>query len=222
MRLHDRTMRLVTEDDESDDELFAGLEAFDDESDDEAAPARPSARSTPFVRARPPSFRASPALGAGRVSSAAGPSAVRFERPVATAQAIEQLKNDVQKAIAEVRQETRTNLGRIDDRLKSTAGQVDKLDKAVRASVNRVGGLEQRSQLFALLPLLQGRPKAEKITINDDPVKGKPLAADISWKEDRSDMLMPLILLGGLGGSPGMGGTGDSNMALLAVALLAK
>jgi hypothetical protein len=229
MPLHDPTIRLIAEQDD-DSELFTGLEAFDDdvwrEEFDEARGRMPPRRGpTPFVRRPAPTFRPSPAVSGARVSTPAGASAVGFQRPVATAQAIEQLKQDVQKAIAEVRQETRTNLGRIDDRLKSATSEIDTLGKAVKAGTTRVGNLEQRSQMFALMPFLQGRPKVEKIKFNQDvtalPTNGAEISAEVKYKDDRSDMLLPLVLMGGFGGS-GTSSGDNTNMALIAVAMMGR
>jgi hypothetical protein len=137
-----------------------------------------------------------------------------FDKPVATAQAIEQLKAETRKAIGEVRAENKTNFNRIDDRLKTTATQVDKLTK----SMGRVGNLEQRSQMMALLPLLQSKPKPTSIQFAGD--AAPKAVTDVKFADDKNDMLMPLILMGGLGGTGGSGGQDQSNMMLLAIALM--
>ena len=140
---------------------------------------------------------------------------MRFQRPVATAESIEQLKADVKKAIAEVRQETTTNLTRLDKKVSSAAGQVETLGKTVRASAARVGALEQRSQMATLLPLIQGKPRLESIALDG----GAPQAVtSATYREDKNDMLLPLILMGGLGG--GAGGLGGDNTALMMIALM--
>ena len=222
---------LFADEDESDYDAYESLldtsGAFEsdddshDESWDESRPARfnPRAR-TPFVSRPTPSFRPSPALNSARIPG--GPRGttgqVKFDRPVAAAQAVEQLKAETRKAIAEVRQEMKTNHTRLDDRIKSTATQVEKLGKTFTSSTARVGALEQRSQLFALLPFLQGKPKGS-VTYKD--AHGKDQVSEVKFEDDKMDMMLPLILMGGLGGTPGTSGGQDSNMMMLmAVAMM--
>lgn len=224
--MRDSTYRLLADDYQSDDDDFQSLFQYDDAWDDggydeAAAPAaRPRLRPTPFVQRPGPTFKPSPAIGGGAVSGPGGAGGkVQFDRPVATAQAIEQLKADTSKAIAEVRAETTTNLRRIDDRLAATATKVESLGKTVKAGAGRVGALEQRSQLFALLPFIQGKPKPASITFEGD--KEAKKVSTVTYADSQTDILLPLIMMGGLGGSGGGGlGGGDSNMMLLAIALM--
>ena len=221
---------LFAEEDESYSDLETLLDAADsydesdddswDESWDERAPKRFNPRAnTRFVSRGTPRFRPSPALSGARIGGGAGGSGqVKFAKPVATAQAIEQLKTETRKAIAEVRAETKTNLGRLDDRLKSTATQVDKLGKTVSASTARVSALESRSQLFALLPFIQGKPKPTKIKFKDETEK---TVDTVAYEDNKMDMMLPLVLMGGLGGgTPGSQGGQDQNMMMLMAVML--
>lgn len=220
---------LFADEDESDYDAFESLldtgDAFesDDDSWDESRPLRfnPRAR-TPFASRPTPSFRPSPALNSAKIPGGPrGTSQVKFDRPVAAAQAVEQLKAETRKAIAEVRQEMKTNHTRLDDRIKSTATQVEKLGKTFTSSTARVGALEQRSQLFALLPFLQGKPRPATITFEGEAASKKVSA--VTYEDDKMELMLPLILMGGFGGTPGASGSGgqDSNMMMLmAVALM--
>lgn len=226
---------LFADEDESDYDAYESLldtgDAFEsdndsyDESWDESRPRQrfnPRAR-TPFASRPTPAFRPSPALNTARIPGGprGTPGQVKFDRPVAAAQAVEQLKAETRKAIAEVRQEMKTNHTRLDDRIKSTATQVEKLGKTFISSTARVGALEQRSQLFALLPFLQGKPRPASITFEGDPA-GRKVSA-VTYEDDRMELMLPLILMGGFGGTPGAPGAGgqDSNMMMLmAVALM--
>lgn len=220
---------LFADEDESDYDAFESLldtgDAFesDDDSWDESRPPRFNPRAkTPFASRPTPSFRPSPALNSAKIPGGPrGTSQVKFDRPVAAAQAVEQLKAETRKAIAEVRQEMKTNHTRLDDRIKSTATQVEKLGKTFTSSTARVGALEQRSQLFALLPFLQGKPKPASITFEG--ADGTKKVSSVTYEDDKMELMLPLILMGGFGGAPGAPGSGgqDSNMMMLmAVALM--
>lgn len=159
-------------------------------------------------------FRASPRVGAAQVNTGTGPMAVRFPQPVASAAAIERLKQDTQRAIAEVRADV--------VKLRTDT------DKRLKATNDRIGALQQNSMLTTLLPLLQPQPRITSITLPGDAgadVKANTPLVPTDVKFERPDMtmmLLPLLLGGGLGGGGTGPGAGQNDMMLLAVALIAS
>lgn len=159
-------------------------------------------------------FRASPNVGGAQVNTGNGPMPVRFQQPVASAAAIERLKQDTQRAISEVR------------------GDMVKLrtdnDKRLKATNDRIGAMQQNSMLTTLLPLLQPPPKIKSITLSGDAggeVKANTPLVPTNVEFERPDMMMmmlPLLLGGGLGGGGTGQGAGQNDMMLLTVALMAS
>ena len=161
---------------------------------------------------RPLPFRPSPAVNNARVNTGTGPVPVSFPQPVASAAAIERLKQDTQRAISEVRADVgklRTDTSR---RLKSVN--------------DRIGSMQQSSMLTTLLPLLQPAPRIKSITLPGEAngeVKANTALTPTNVEFERADMtmmLLPMLLGGGLGG--GGSGGGQNDMMLLAVALMAS
>jgi hypothetical protein len=159
-------------------------------------------------------FRASPRVGGAQVNTGTGPMPVRFQQPVASAAAIERLKQDTQRAISEVRANV--------VKLRSDT------DKRLKATNDRIGAMQQNSMLTTLLPLLQPPPKITSITLpgKDGNVEADKALMPTKVEFERPDimmMLLPLLLGGGLGG--GGGGTGQgagqNDTMLLTVALMA-
>jgi len=159
-------------------------------------------------------FRASPNVGGAQVNTGNGPMPVRFQQPVASAAAIERLKQDTQRAISEVRADM--------VKLRSDT------DKRLKATNDRIGAMQQNSMLTTLLPLLQPQPKIKSITLPGDAggeVKANTSLVPTNVEFERSDMtmmLLPLLLGGGLGGGGTGQGAGQNDMMLLTVALMAS
>lgn len=156
---------------------------------------------------RPLRFRSSPAVTGARVGGSSGPMPVRFQQPVASAQAIERLKQDTQKAIADVRSDIAKLRTDTDKRLKTIS--------------DRQASAQQNSMLTTLLPLLTPPPKVKSLTFpqGTEIKPGTALQPSVEFEpQDMTMMLLPLLLGGGLGGS---GGSGQNDMMLLAVALIA-
>ncbi len=192
-------IRHIAEDYESDQDDF-GLSG---ESDYDSFEDRFTARSR---------FRASPRVSGAQVSTGTGPVPVRFPQPVASAAAIERLKQDTQRAIAEVRTDV--------SKLRTDT------DKRLKATNDRIGAMQQNSMLTTLLPLLQPAPKVKSITLPGDNgvVKADTplLTAKVEFEPpDMMMMMLPLLLGGGLGGSGSGAGGGQNDMMLLMVAIMA-
>jgi len=159
-------------------------------------------------------FRASPSIGGAQVNTGNGPMPVRFQQRVASAAAIERLKQDTQRAISEVRADV--------VKLRSDT------DKRLKATNDRIGAMQQNSMLTTLLPLLQPPPKITSITLpagKDGSVEADKALVPTKVEFERPDMIMmmlPLLLGGGLGGGGTGQGAGQNDMMLLTVALMAS
>jgi hypothetical protein len=208
---------------ESDDE--AVLES-DDESDDEnvnrllrsVSQRSQQIRSRGILRGGPARFRPTTGASSAVVSTPSGTAPVRFAKPLATVEALERLKADTTKAIADARKEAQANFQRLDQRMKTSASAIDDLGKGIKATTKKVEGLESRSQISALLPFIQGAPQVETITFAGEPKNGATVPATVKYRSD-NNAILPLVMLGGLGGS---GSTGSNDMLLLAVALMSR
>jgi hypothetical protein len=155
-------------------------------------------------------FRASPSIGGAQVNTGNGPMPVRFQQRVASAAAIERLKQDTQRAISEVRADV--------VKLRTDT------DKRLKATNDRIGAMQQNSMLTTLLPLLQPPPKITSITLpagKDGSVAAATalVPTDVQFERPNSTMMLLPLLLGG--GGTGQG-AGQNDMMLLAVALMAS
>ncbi|MFC3127454.1 hypothetical protein ACFOD4_20510 [Pseudoroseomonas globiformis] len=215
MTFDTEAIRRLAEEYDGDNLAWLGDSGDDDAWDDDATEASPVRR---FGRAA--NFRSSPSVGAARVGAAApagGAMSVRFPQPVASAQAIERLKQDTQKAIADVRADVA--------RMKADT------DRKLKEATDRIGAMQQGSMMMTLLPLLQPAPKITSITLPGEGGSVKPNVAltPTAVQYERPDMMMmllPMMLSGGMGGGAAAGGTpgasGQNDMMLLAVALMAS
>jgi len=109
--------------------------------------------------------------------------------------------------------------------IKKVATQANKINSELGAATTRldkqVGELKKevkkQAETSLLLTLLQGTPEIQKTTAT---VGTQTVLTDVSVK--KTDILLPIVLLSGLGGGGGLGGGDSSNMLLLALALSGK
>lgn len=128
---------------------------------------------------------------------------VRFGKSFATTQDVNKLIKSTEKRFAEAMKERKANHNALSKRIASATRNLDGKVASLRKNVKE---LEKRTQTSSLLGLLQGAPKAETITLKGNDagtLEDKVLQAEITFK--KQDMLLPLLLTGGLGGGSGSG-----------------
>ena len=128
---------------------------------------------------------------------------VRFGKSFATTQDVNKLIKSTEKRFAEAMKERKANHNALSKRIASATRNLDGKVASLRKNVKE---LEKRTQTSSLLGLLQGSPKAETITLKGNDaglLEDKVLQAEITFK--KQDMLLPLLLTGGLGGGSGSG-----------------
>ena len=138
---------------------------------------------------------------------------VRFGKSFATTQDVNKLIKSTEKRFSEAMKERKANHNALSKRIASATRNLDGKVATLRKNVKE---LEKRSQTTSLLGMLQGAPKAETITLKGDDaglLEDKVLQAEITFK--KQDMLLPLLLTGGLGGGSGSGSGDMMTMALL-------
>jgi hypothetical protein len=141
---------------------------------------------------------------------------VTFGKSYATTEEVNKLIKDTEVKFAAAMKERKTNFEQLSKQIASASnsleGKVSKVKKSVSA-------LEKKSQSAALLPLLMGTPKVEKIKFKDaGAISGATeYEADVTF--EKPDLLLPLLLSGGFGGG---GSSGSDNTLLLALAFSNK
>lgn len=135
---------------------------------------------------------------------------VRFGKSYATTAEVNKLIKDTERKFAAAVKERKTNFDRLSKQISKATRNLDGKVATVRKSVKK---LESQGQTSALLGLLQGPPKVKSIRITEDVVKNKDLAATVEF--EKQNILLPLLLTGGLGG---LGGSGGDQTLLLALA----
>lgn len=137
---------------------------------------------------------------------------VRFGKSFATSAEVNKLIKDTEKKFAAAMKERKANHDRLSKQIAKATRELDGKVSTLRKSVKK---MEKQGQTSSLLSLLQGPPKVETIKFSGDDIpdeiKEKALQAEVTFK--KQDMLLPLMLSGGLGG-----GSGDDTL-ILALAL---
>lgn len=140
---------------------------------------------------------------------------VSLGKRFASSTEVNKLVKSIDKKFAAALKERRANHDRLSKQIvansKTLNARIKRVDKAVDE-------LKKQAQTTALMGMLQGSPKVETITLrsngDDNTLElDKALKADIKF--EKQDMLLPLLMSGGLGGSD----SSDNNMMLLALAL---
>lgn len=206
---------------EEDDEMLTEvLEGYDDEQWEESD-FDESVESEEFEeRRRAPRYRrqrksvvpsvrpARPVGGASgaRISTPAGEANVRFPKALAT-------KESVDARVKELKQDIARNTAAI----KKVESTLDKntavLDKKINAVGSDLKKSMQQMQQMMILPMLM-KPELEKITFTGAPGIGENTVEKASYK-DGTTLLLPLMMMGGFGGT----GTDSSSMMIMALAL---
>lgn len=112
-------------------------------------------------------------------------------------------------------------LARVAADVRKLAASQRELETRVSSDVKRLRtDSSQANQMAALMPFLF-RPKAK--TLQEIAASGELLTAKFQLESnDTMAMLLPMLMMGGMGSSSGSNGAGgDSNMMMLAVALMA-
>ena len=138
---------------------------------------------------------------------------VQFGKRYATSAEVNKLIKSTEARFRDALKERKLNYDRLS---KQIASATSKLDSRVASVSKSVKSLESRSQTQSLLGLLMGQPKIKSIKFKrpdnasqtGDLKPDESLEADVEYKKD--NMLLPLLLGGGLGGSGG-----DANQGLL-------
>jgi hypothetical protein len=205
----------------SDTEL---LLEYDDEAwtrDDELAERGPR-----FLRSRPTGIRPPPisqarpvgGLTGGNVTTPGGGRAqVRFDKPLATKESVDELAKELKRDIA-VQAEV---VKKLDQTVEKNTAILDKKVESVEAALKR--GLANAQQAGLLPMLLSKPPDFESVTWGPGaatttfaPGGISPVQTAKPKKDDNLGLLL-LMMMGGFGGS---GSSGDSsNMLLMALAL---
>lgn len=214
-------------DDDDDDSAYLG-DAYSDDDGESASPEFISRRLRRRMMRRRRRYRGKAVRRSRKVRGAASTTLmsrsgkqmrVRLGKRFATAADVNRFIKDVDRKFALAMKERKTNHDRL-------SRQISTNSKVLNSKVNRlrktVKQLQQQAQTSSLLGLLQGAPKVEAIQLQDkDSVKATDIddvsKADVTF--EKPDMMLPLILSGGLGGS---GSGGGSNMMLLALAMQSK
>jgi hypothetical protein len=168
------------------------------------AAARPVPRPTP---ARPVGGAAGATIrGPGGASTQ-----VRFEKPLATKESVDELAKELKRELAA----TAEAIKRVDQTLDKNTSILDKKVAALEAA-SKQG--QQGAQMGMLLPLLLSKPpELDKVKFKTTPEGGTETTVESTTykKDDNTGMLIALMAMtGGLGG----GGGDSSNMLLMALA----
>lgn len=181
-------------------EAYETMEAFESESESEseAAEARPIKRPSGRPSFMPRTFGPTPPVSQGQLQAALS----RVDGKIKTVSDVESTINS-----------------RVNSLSTATKKEVAERKKSIDTQVK---DLNQKVQLLAILPLLV-QPKTTTLTSGTDSGT-QVLAPD----DSKLNAILPLLLVGGLGGSGGLGlggdgassgGSSDSNFLLLALVL---
>jgi hypothetical protein len=167
---------------------------------------------TPIAPARPVT-----GLAGGVVNTPAGQAQVRFEKPLATKESVDELAKELKKELA-LQAEA---IKKVDQTLDKNTAVLDKKIAAVNSATKK--GLENAQQM-SILPLLLSKPPqiasvqwSATEGANAFAASGTATVANTTYASD-NNLMLPLVLMmsGGFGG----GSSGDSsNMLLLALVL---
>jgi len=141
---------------------------------------------------------------------------VRFGKSYATTVEVNKLIKDTERKFSIALKERKTNFDRLSKQIASASNS---LESKVRKVSKTVKNLEQKSQSSSMISLLQGPPKIKTIKFDKAITNieaNKDYEAEIDF--EKPDMLLPLLLGGGLGGS----GAGSDNSLLLMLAFSGK
>lgn len=226
------------DDDDDDDDDDEGFEDFleedddDDDDDDEGVgdadvfPERRRRSRRPWRRRRyrrvTPRRRLNRVRGS-RSTTLRSPSGqrmrVHFGKSYATTAEVNKLIKSTERKFADAMKERKANHSRLSKQIASSAKAIDGRVSAVRKKVKK---LEDQSKTSALMSLLGGAPRVKTIKFERPTEAGAEVDFDKELKAkvefEKPDMLLPLLLSGGLGGS----GSGDNSMLMLALAFQNK
>ena len=139
---------------------------------------------------------------------------VRFGKSFATTAELNKLIKSTESRFAAAMKERKANHEALSKRIATATRNLDEKVATLRKHITK---LEKQSQTSMLLGMLQGPPKVEKLRLTSDNAEGlkdKDITAEVTFK--KSDMLLPLMAMGGLGGS------GKSDDTLMLALLLSK
>jgi len=206
----DESFQLADEDDDDDDN-------FDESSDlsdrRRRRRRRLYARRRGYRGKRP--RRVKPIRGTGKTvlrSSSGQRMRVSLGKNFASSAEVNKLIKSIDSKFAIALKERKANHNNLSKQIvansKTLNARIRNVDKAVDK-------LQKQAQTSSLLGMLQGSPKVETVTLKQGPGGGgfelnKPYQADIKF--EKQDMLLPLLMSGGLGGS---GGSNDNMMMMM-------
>src|SRR6266566_3551123 len=172
----------------------------------------------PFVSpARPIS-----GLAGGTVNTPAGQAQVRFDKPLATKESVDELAKELKKELAT----QAAAIKKVDQTVDKNTAILDKKVATVQSTVKK--GLESVQQMSILPMLLSKPPQVTSLTwdgaaLAGDFAGGKTAKVNKDATTYASDnnlgLLLVLMMSGGLGGGSGESSGDSSNMMLLALAL---
>ena len=212
-------MRLSESDGDYDDEAWTSAAAGEAVTRDR----RLSPRFTPNRRATPIQPRVAPprpvgGLAGAQVRTPAGAAQLKFERPVATKESVEEVTKELKREIAT----TAEAVKRLDQMLDKNTSVLDKKAAALEEMVRKAQrAAQQQAQMSMLLPLLTSKtPIIEKMTFAATPAAGTEVAVtNATFKKDDNIGLifMMMAMGGGMGGGDGEGGMNSMMLAMLAL-----
>ena len=171
-------------------------------------------RGAPRTIARPKPPRPVGGLGGATINTPAGRAQMRFEKPVATKESVDNMVREVKRELAALAETVK----RVDQTVDKNTSVLDKKVVALEGILSKG---QQGSQMGMLLPLLLNKPP-QIATIKGKVGTGAEQTATITettYKEgDNTGMLLAILAMsGGLGGGSGSGD--NSMMLILALAM---
>lgn len=220
----DEAVMRLTEDDDFDYEGWPSMASGEQTRDHRGGRSpRPSQVYRPNRPAAPPPPRVRPPRPVGGVAGAhvrtpAGAAQLRFERPVATKESVDEVTKELKGEVAA----TAAAVRRLDSVLDKNTGVLDRKVTALEETVRRAQrAAQQQAQMSMLLPLLTSKtPIIEKMTFATAPTAGTEVAVTNATfrKDDNLGLIFMMMAMGGgMGGGDGEGGMNTMMLAMLAM-----
>ena len=235
-----RRERKFLEDDDDDDEAFEDFdesEAYDDDDDESLAERRRRRRYGSRrrygrrVRLRgPKALRGVASISRGMIRTPAGTASVKLSKPVATRASVNarfrEVKREISrntKAVKKVDASLRRNTSIVSKRISRVSFGLRKSNRRLNAELKKSNRklsadlskldkkMQEKLQLAMMLPLLQSKPKLDRITLDSDTTEETAYeVTDQTFQSEGNSLLFPLLLT--MGDS---GGGGSSNMMMM-------
>ena len=212
----DESLRLLTESDD-------GWEGWEPRNQGEEVTVRDQRLQTRYTPRRgggtPVQPRVLPprpvgGLGGASIRTPAGQAQVRFERPLATKESVDELTTELKREIAA----TAAAVKRVDEIIDKNTSVLDKKTAALEEMVKRAQRqAQQQAQMSLLLPLLTSKaPVIQDMTFAAAPTAGtKTSVTSTTFKKDDNFGLILLMMAMGGGFGGGAESEGGMNSALL-------